>query len=264
MKFKWFWCLVLCLSLFVTACSNRTSDSTEKAAGPAQDSAASVARQTIATATMSLTAKDYDRTEALIRQAGTNLGGYVSELNSTRTDNTQNGRVVMQIPAAKVQDFTEQIKALADVTVTSTEVALQDVTAESIDLDARLKALQAQKSRCEALLADAKTVDDVFKISQEIAKVQEQIESTQGRKNNLQTRIDYTPVTVEISAKPTEPKQGVWERTSTQFGKSLNGVGQFLVWLLVFGVGNFPVLLLIFLIVYGSLWLFWLRKRKQK
>src|SRR5437868_6196988 len=64
--------------------------------------------------------------------------------------------------------------------------------------DARLRNLKATEARYLDLLGQAKTVDDVLKVEQQLSNVRGQIEQLQGRLNYLRQSADTSTITVEL------------------------------------------------------------------
>ena len=75
----------------------------------------------------------------------------------------------------------------------------QDVTAEVVDVEGRLKNAQASAERLRTLLAEAKNVADVVAVEGELTKRETEIESLQGRLRVLTDQVDLATVTVRLT-----------------------------------------------------------------
>lgn len=75
----------------------------------------------------------------------------------------------------------------------------QDVTAEVVDVEGRLKTAQTSADRLRALLADAKTPADVVAIEGELSKRETDIETLQGRLRVLNDQVSLATLTVRLT-----------------------------------------------------------------
>ena len=78
-------------------------------------------------------------------------------------------------------------------------VASEDVTEKYIDTEARLKNAVALRDRLKALLNQAKDVKDVLEIEKELARVQGDIDSMEGRLKKLKEQVDYAVVDLTLN-----------------------------------------------------------------
>ena len=111
----------------------------------------------------------------------TALAGYVD-----REDRA--GRVanlMLRVPESKLDLALDSLSRLGKVT--SRSVSSQDVTNEAIDVEARLRTLTATRDRLRELLARSSAVADVVAVERELARVQAELESLQGRLQHLRT-----------------------------------------------------------------------------
>lgn len=124
------------------------------------------------------------------------LGGYVaSSSESVGTDST--GNLTLRVPVASFDALVAQAKQLGmALSLTTTG---QDVTAQYVDLQARITALQAARSQFEQILARAQSIGDILSVESQISDVQTQLEQLQGQLNVLSDQADYSTLTVQLS-----------------------------------------------------------------
>src|SRR5262249_38833606 len=77
-----------------------------------------------------------------------------------------------------------------------------DVTEEFIDLDSRLKNLEATRDRLQSFLDKATTVEDALKVNQSLSDLQGQIEQIKGRRQFLQQSAALSTISVSLSPVP--------------------------------------------------------------
>lgn len=78
------------------------------------------------------------------------------------------------------------------------EISAKDVTAEFIDIDARLKAKKTLEARFLELLSKATKVSEILEIEKELSNIREEIEAKQGQLKYLQNRVSLSTVNIEF------------------------------------------------------------------
>jgi hypothetical protein len=144
----------------------------------------------------------------------------------------------------------------------------EDVTEEYVDLSSRLKANQAVESRLLQFMADAEKTEDLLKISNDLAKVQEEIERIKGRMRYLDENVAFSTVALTIIEKKVTAglddvaNEGTWKQAWLALNKSVLAVLAFLNALIIFVAAAIPVLVL--LAAIGLPLFFYWRKRQKK
>ncbi len=114
-------------------------------------------------------------------------------------------------------------------------------------------------------MEQAEKTEDLLNISEDLAKVQEEIEQITGRMNYLQNKVDLATVTIHMEEKnvtiSSEDDLNTWEKTKQQFMKSINFLLSALSGLFVFIIGNLPVLIILGIASAAAIWL--IRKRMR-
>jgi hypothetical protein len=99
---------------------------------------------------------------------------------------------------AKLDGVVRELKTLG--TVQSAETRSEDVTAQRVDLDARIKALQTSVDRLLAIMRDAKDPDALIKAEDALSERQAELDSLRAQRDQLGDRIDYSTVDVTFIA----------------------------------------------------------------
>lgn len=129
-----------------------------------------------------------ERTHALTAT----LGGYVA--NETRDDRTVS--VSVRVPEPKLDLALDSLSMLGDVK--SRRVSSQDVTEETIDVEARIQSLMAERDELRQLMNKAIAINDVFTIERELARVQGDIDSYQHRLEHLRSTSSLAELDAEF------------------------------------------------------------------
>ncbi|HVA59552.1 MAG TPA: DUF4349 domain-containing protein [Mycobacteriales bacterium] len=130
-------------------------------------------------------------------------GGYVASSDSQEGGTDPSGQVTLRVPAGQFESAVAAIRGLGKVT--SAGESGQDVTAQYVDLGARISALQASRSTYLEILAKATTIGDILAVQQQIDAVQQQLEQLQGQQKLLGDQSDFGTLTVSVSVAGTAP-----------------------------------------------------------
>ncbi|MCB1288719.1 MAG: DUF4349 domain-containing protein [Mycobacterium sp.] len=106
--------------------------------------------------------------------------------------------VVLRVPADKLDETMRDLKALG--TVERAEISTEDVTAQRVDLDARINALQTSVDRLLAIMRDAKDPEALIKAEDALSERQADLDSLRAQREALGDRIDYSTLTVTFVA----------------------------------------------------------------
>jgi hypothetical protein len=142
---------------------------------------------------------NYDDASATIEKLASAHGGYVGTLTATaQTGSARDVNVELRIPAKQSDAFIADVRKLGKV-VEETRTT-EEVTAEYVDLQARLKASKAAEQRLVELLGTRTgKLSDVLEVERELARVRSEIESMQGQANVMLNEVSYATVKVELS-----------------------------------------------------------------
>ncbi|HEU5100944.1 MAG TPA: DUF4349 domain-containing protein [Roseiflexaceae bacterium] len=160
-----------------------------------------IQRLVIKTADLSLQIDSARDAEAALRALVGQLGGYVVKVETSGTDEAMSARVTFRVPADRFDQALSGAQGLAKKVLART-VSGDDVTEEFVDLESRLKNLEATRDRLQSFLDRANTVDDALKVNQSLSDLQGQIEQIKGRKQFLQQSAALSTISVSLSPVP--------------------------------------------------------------
>lgn len=127
----------------------------------------------------------------------TGVGGYLSESRIDSGADTPSGTSTLRVPVASFSSVLGQVRHIGKVTSTSTQA--RDVTAEYVDLGARINALTQTRATFLTLLSKATTIGDTLAVQQQIQPVQTQIEQLQGQQKLLADTSDLATLAVSVA-----------------------------------------------------------------
>ncbi|MDD2984868.1 DUF4349 domain-containing protein [Flavobacterium sp.] len=115
------------------------------------------------------------------------------------------------------------------------EISAKDVTAEFIDIEARLKAKKILEERYLALLQKANKVSEILEIEKELSIIREEIEAKEGQLNYLQNRVSLSTVNIEFYKKVAQSEDATVSYGSKMWNavkSGWNGISSFFIGLL--------------------------------
>lgn len=159
-----------------------------------------VQRDIIKTATVTMTAADVPATADKAADIATTAGGRVDNRSEDAGSGTGRAHVslVLRVPAAKLDAALGDLKKLG--TVESVQISSDDVTAQRVDLDARITALQTSVDRLLGIMRDAKDPEALIKAEEALSQRQADLDSLRAQRAALGAQIDYSTLNVEIRA----------------------------------------------------------------
>ncbi|MGM0886773.1 MAG: DUF4349 domain-containing protein [Bacillota bacterium] len=208
-------------------------------------------RKVIHQAQLELKVKNLEKAQMKIENKAAEYGGYVVESNVYREDEELvEGTITVRVPEAHFQDFLTDSEGEASEVV-GRNVTGQDVTEQYVDLKARLKSKRAVEERLLAFMKDAEKTEDLLKISSDLAVVQEEIEQLTGQMKYLENQTSYSTVTITLSQDRIvvpgidNKELNTWERTKKQLATSANLLLKTGSGIIVFIIGNLPILIIL-------------------
>jgi Rad3-related DNA helicase len=228
-------------------------------------------RMIVRTGSLALVVEDTADSLQAIERLAEELGGYISNLQSWRTDDQLAATVTVRVPAESFDQARERIKELA-TEVENENVSGQDVTEEYVDLEARLNNLEVAEKELLELLSSAqethKDAESILDIYREITNVRQQIEQIKGRMQYLENTSALATVTVSLTPKEIEEPvvEPGWEplKQAREALRSLVNALKALVDILIWVVLFFLPLAALLSLPLVLLWLVWYLRRRRR
>jgi hypothetical protein len=214
-------------------------------------------RLVIRTADLLLQVRDVGQALVAVRQLTVDAGGFV--MSSSTYAQGEDGKdetavLAVRVPSERFDQFLNQLRTSPFVVkVDRDQLQSQDVTEEYLDLEARLRNLQATERRYLALLERADTIEEILRVEQELSRIRYEIEQVTGRKQYLERHIQYAQATITLTPAPVRPETegpvfdfaSAVERAWNASLRFIGGVAEIVVMVVVFLWWLWPVVVLL-------------------
>jgi hypothetical protein len=161
-----------------------------------QDAQRDVVKTASMTITVANTSEAADKAAVMVENANGRVDNRSEDAGSNK--GLARTSLVLRVPVAKLDGVVRELKTLGKVQ--TAETTSEDVTAQRVDLDARIKALQTSVDRLLAIMRDAKDPDALIKAEDALSERQAELDSLRAQRDQLGDRIDYSTVNVTFVA----------------------------------------------------------------
>lgn len=235
-----------------------------------------VSRKLIKNVSMNVETTEFDSLVSAIETEAEESGGYLeaSEISGGNSSYAgSSGRhayMTARIPSDRLNSFLDQVDQSGNVT--SRSMTTTDVTLQYADTESRKKTLKAEQEKLWQLLEKADSLDAVIALESRLSEISYELESYESQLRLYDNQVDYSTVTLSIdevkSLTPQAPDT-LAERTGKEFMKSLRGVTDDIVAILIWLVSRSPYIAVLGLAAFAAFKLSkkllrFLRKRREK
>ena len=233
-------------------------------------------RIVIKNASLDIIADHPDQVLDTIGKMAEEIGGFIVSANLYQDSlpsgaQVPRGSITIRVPAERLDEAISRIEEQSDQPVQNKTINSQDVTREYIDLQSRLRNLEAAESQLLKIMDQATKTEDVLSVHNQLTQVREQIEVTKGqiqyyeqsaRLSSISTNILPTELVEPLSIGGWQPV-GVARNAVQALINGLQILANAGIWLVLFML---PILLVIFLPLFfiARALLRWRARRKEK
>lgn len=230
---------------------------------------ATTERMVVRTASLDLIVPDTDKALNEIQRMAEELGGYVVSIEAYQYQEGREASVTFRVPADALDTALTRLRAMA-TTVRRESVLSRDVTEEYVDLDSRLRHLEAKEQQLLEFLKRAEDTEATLAVYEHLSQTQAEIEQVKGRMQFLQNQTALATITVsltpDVMAQPLETSGWNLPATVRNAVQALLKVLEFFAKAFIYIViVILPALILAALPVVGIVLLVrWLVRRRRK
>lgn len=155
--------------------------------------------QIVKHADLSIEVADGSVTEAFDRAADVarRRGGFVVNSSTSTFDAGEaSAQLTLRVPAEQFDAARGDLAGVGELR--SVQVSGQDVTAQLVDLDARLRALRAEEDALTTLLGEAGAVGEVLAVREQLSSTRLEIEQLAAQQAALEDRAAFSTLQVSL------------------------------------------------------------------
>lgn len=203
------------------------------------------------TANLNITVDDYKKARTEIEKIIKTNNAYIGNENEQNSTYSITNDMVIRVVNKDFEGMVNRLLGVA-TNVNSKNISAEDVTAQFVDIQSRLKSKKEIEKRYLDILNKASKVTDVLEIEQKLGEIREEIEAKEGELKYLGDQVDYSTINLtfhqDFEYTPTD-KPGFFGRIGHAFGNGWNGFLSFLVgivyawplWIILGGTAYFLV-----------------------
>ncbi|MDP4552498.1 DUF4349 domain-containing protein [Alkalihalobacillus macyae] len=205
-------------------------------------------RKVVFNANLSLTVEDLPQATDKLNELTSSYKGYVVEESTYTEGESVLGSMTVRIPQGQFYAFLDKAEAIGKG-LSQKSITGSDVTEQYIDLNSRLKAKEAVMKRLQGFLNEATKTEDLLSISNDLSRVQEEIEQLKGQINYLDNQSEFSTVSLSLEQQkisvPTfaENELSTFTEAKKLFMTTANGLLSFGSKSIVFLIGLSPIFL---------------------
>ncbi len=173
-------------------------------------------------------------------------GGIISNMNLTTTNYRISNTITIRIANENFHKLIQSVKG-ESIFVDHSNINSNDVTAEFVDIESRLKTKKEVRERYINILRNKTgNIKDVIAAEDAIRVITEEIEAKEGRLRYLKDKVNYSTIVIETYQKvdyKREPEINQEIPFSEKIGKSVGYGWSAIKGLLLFIVAIWPILL---------------------
>ncbi len=134
-------------------------------------------------------------------------GGFVTNSNTEEVkDELARGTLTMRVPADKFQAAVDDLAKIG--IIANQRTGGTDVSASIVDLQARVRTLEAEELQIMELLRRTNNVSEVLEIRNRLDGVRQEIESLKAQQQYFEDQVEFATINVTVFEQGAEPDDG--------------------------------------------------------
>lgn len=153
---------------------------------------------------ISVASGSFDSKLSAVRTLVEAQGGYIAGTDAqaqpypeSSPSRMRTGTISFMVPAANFDTTVDQLSRIG--TVESEHITGTDVSAQYVDLNARLANAEAQRDAMLALLKQATSINDIIAVQNQIGQITSEIEQLKGQIKYLDDNTSYSSISVTLT-----------------------------------------------------------------
>ncbi len=154
-------------------------------------------KKIIKTADIQSESKDYKIYNQQLHHLIKHYGGWTAAEDETQEPYKLSNRISIKVPINQFEAMVQAITGL-DGKLVEKKISSEDVTGQVVDARGRIEAKKQVRERYMELLKQAKTMEDILKVQEEINGIHEELELTSTRLESLQHQSAYSTININF------------------------------------------------------------------
>jgi flagellar biosynthesis chaperone FliJ len=150
-------------------------------------------KKIIKTANLTIEVKDYQKYYESIRVSVKQFGGYIATEEQNESDYKIENTAVVKVPVDKFDETVNKFLSDKEKIIVK-KISSDDVTSEVVDMKSRMEAKKQVRQRYLDLLKQARNMEEILQVQNEINDIQVDIESAAGRVKYLTQSSAYSTI----------------------------------------------------------------------
>jgi hypothetical protein len=210
-------------------------------------------RNVVKEGSLAVQVDDIVAAEKRARRIAESLRGRIDKVNSTDLASPSASlQMTLRMPVSRFESAIEQLESLGNRL--GKQIAVDDVTEQIVDMDARVKTMLAQEEVLRNMLRKSGNLADALTVQNELARLRGEIESIAAKRKSLASQAAFSTLELTLTQKSTAIAHAstdpAWFETSwaSAWGAgtaAFRSVVGYVMWLVVFS----PVWILAVLLV---------------
>ena len=228
--------------------SNLTVDSSASPEVGADHSVPAPAPMILRTAQITVVTPNLDKARSEMDKIVQRYGGYIGQLTTdSPADAAHKLTATLRVPGNQLDAALADLKKLGRIE--SESQSGQDVTAQYVDLEARLSNSRKSEQRLLELLQQRTgKLSDVLEVENELSRVREEIERMEGERRLLSKQVQFATVNATVTEEFKAPARALPESLGTRFHNAAvdgyQSIVDFFIGVALFLISDGPMLLL--------------------
>lgn len=199
-------------------------------------------RKVITNSNFSLLVKNVTESIDKIKTKVTQASGFVIDSNIRRGETYESANLTLRVPSDKVDEISAYLRSIS-VKVMSENVSGNDITDQYVDIEGRIRELQAVKAKLEQIMNSANGSDEMLRVFRQINDINSQIDSYKGQLTYMDRASETSRLVVVLStdelslpyspAQPWRPEV-VFKSAVRSLLTTLQSLGTFIIWIGVY------------------------------
>jgi hypothetical protein len=154
-------------------------------------------KKIVKTGNLTVEVKSYKVFNEMLHAGIKEFGGYIAQEEQNQSDYKIENNITIKIP---VDQFDNAVAALSPATekIVEKKITSEDVTGELVDTKSRMEAKKRMRDRYLDLLKQAKNMEEIVQVQNEVNGIQENIEAAAGRINYLDHSAAFSSIHINF------------------------------------------------------------------